>query len=87
MVADGITRIFHVDFKKLCPSVQYCFKEDSTQRIFRMDDDEVEFRDIGDRDSEDDELEVKRSRMKILKSDLEKVKPVLRNSKIQWLDT
>ena len=40
--------------------MRYCtdFKDDSTQRIFRMDESEIEFQDTGSSDSEDDELEI-----------------------------
>ena len=33
-VADGLTRIFHVDYEKLPEKIKYCLKEDSTQRFF-----------------------------------------------------
>ena len=56
--AIGVTRVFHLDLKKISPSVRYCFKDDSTQRIFRMDESEIEFQDTGSSDSEDDELEI-----------------------------
>ena len=58
VVADGLTSIFHVNFKKLSntPSVQYCFKEDSTQQIFHIDN----FRDSGDSDSEDEGLGIEK---------------------------
>ena len=57
-VADGLIRFFHMDLKEVSLSVRYCFKDDSTQRIFRMDESEIEFQDTGDIDSEDDELEI-----------------------------
>ena len=58
VVADGLTRIFHLDLKKISPSVRYCFKDDSTQRIFRMDESQLEFQKSVSSDSEDEELEV-----------------------------
>jgi len=33
VVVDGLTRIFHLDLKKISPSVRYCFKDDSTQHL------------------------------------------------------
>ena len=50
-ISGGLTKIFHVDFKKLSSSFKYCFQEDSTQRIFCMDADEDESWDNGDSDS------------------------------------
>ena len=47
-----------MDLKKVSESVRYFFKDDSTQRIFRMDESEIEFQDTGSSDSEDDDLEV-----------------------------
>jgi len=38
VVADGFTRIFHVDYEKLPEKIKYCFEEDSTQRIFRIEE-------------------------------------------------
>ena len=61
VVADGLTRIFHLDLKKLSPSVRYCFKDDSTQRIFRTDESELEFQKSVSSDSEDEELEVNKA--------------------------
>ena len=61
MIAYELTRIFHIDLKKISPSVQDFFKDDSTQRIFCMDESEIEFQDTGDSDSEDDEVEVLRA--------------------------
>ena len=58
VVVDGLTRVFYMELRKVSPSVRYCFKDDSTQRIFRMDESEIEFQDTGDIDSEDDELEI-----------------------------
>ena len=29
VVADGLTRVFHINLKKIGPLVQYCFKDDS----------------------------------------------------------
>jgi len=55
VIADGLTRVFHLDLEKVSLSVRYCFKDDSTQRIFRMDESEIDFQDTGDSDSEDDE--------------------------------
>ena len=37
--------------------VRYYFKDDSTQRIFCMDESEIEFQDTGSSDSKDDEQE------------------------------
>ena len=50
MVAHGLTRIFHVDYEK----IKYCFKEDSTQRISRLK--EEEDANPGDRDEEGNEI-------------------------------
>ena len=33
VVADGLTKIFPLDLKKISPSVRYCFKDDSTQHL------------------------------------------------------
>ena len=41
--------------------MRYCFKDDSTERIFRMDESEIDFQDTGDSASEDDEIEVLRA--------------------------
>ena len=43
-----------MDLKKISQSVRYCFKDDSTQRIFRMDESEIEFQDTCSSDSDDD---------------------------------
>jgi len=56
VVADGLTRIFHVDYEKLPEKIKYCFKEDSTQRIFRMEEKEVEDANPGDSDEEGNEI-------------------------------
>jgi len=64
IVADGLTRIFHLDLKTVSPSVRYCFKDDSTQRIFRMDVLELEFQKSMSSDSEDKELEVNKAQDK-----------------------
>ena len=58
VVAGGLTRVFHLDLKKISPSVRYCFKDDSTLRIFRIKESEIKFQDTGSSDSEDDELEI-----------------------------
>ena len=58
MVADVPTTVFHLDLKKISPSVRCCFKDDSTQRIFRMDESDIEFQKTVSSDSEDDELKV-----------------------------
>jgi len=50
VVSDGFTRVLHVDLEEVSPSVRYCFKDDSTQRIFCMDESEIDFQDTGDRD-------------------------------------
>ena len=42
VVADGLTRIFHVDDEKLPGKIKYCFKEDSTQRIFHIEEEDAE---------------------------------------------
>ena len=42
VVADGLTRVFHLDYKKLPQKIKYFFKEDSTQRIFRIEEEEIE---------------------------------------------
>ena len=54
VVADGLTRIFYLDLKKISSSVRYNFKDDSTQRIFRMDESELEFQKAVSSDSEDE---------------------------------
>jgi len=41
VVADGLTRVFHLDYEKLPQKIKYCFKEDSTQRIFRIEEEEI----------------------------------------------
>ena len=51
----GLNKIFHIDFEELSQSVHYLFKEDSTWRIFRIDNDKVEFWDTRDSDSKDEE--------------------------------
>ena len=38
VVADELTRIFQLDYEKFSEKIN-CFKEDTTQRIFRMDED------------------------------------------------
>ena len=47
-----------MDLKKVSTSVRYCFKDDSTQRIFRIDESEIKFQHTGSSDSEDDKLEI-----------------------------
>jgi hypothetical protein len=56
VVADGLTRVFHVDYEKLPQKIKYCFKEDSTQRIFRIEEEEVEDAYPGDSDEEGNEI-------------------------------
>ena len=56
VVADGLTRVFHVDYEKLPQKIKYCFKEDSTQRIFRIEKEEVEDAYPGDSDEEGNEI-------------------------------
>ena len=60
MVADGLTRIFHVYYEKLPEKIKYRFKEDSTQRIFRIEDEEVEDANPEDSDEEGNEIESSR---------------------------
>ena len=42
MVADGLTRIFQLDYEKLPEKIKCCFKEDTTQCMFRMEEEDVE---------------------------------------------
>ena len=56
MVADGLTRVFHLDYEKLPQKIKYCFKKDSTQRIFRIEEEEVEDAYPGDSDEEGNEI-------------------------------
>ena len=42
MVDDGLTRLLHVDYEKLPQMINYYFKEYSTQRIFRIEETEIE---------------------------------------------
>ena len=57
MVADGLTRIFHIDYEKLPEKIKYCFKEDSTQRsIFRIEEEEVEDANLADCDEKGNEI-------------------------------
>jgi len=53
VVVDGLTRVFHMDLKKISPSVRY-----PTQRIFRMAESEIEFQSTGSSDIEDNDLEI-----------------------------
>ena len=48
--------VFHVYYEKLPQKVKYCFKEDSTQRIFRMEEEEIEDAYPGDSDEEGNEI-------------------------------
>ena len=41
MVVDGLTRIFKLDYKLLPQKVKYCFKDNLTQRIFRMEEEDI----------------------------------------------
>ena len=50
VVDDVLTRIFHVDYKRLPEKIKYCFKEDSTQRIFRIEEEDVEDANPADRE-------------------------------------
>ena len=56
MVFDGLTMIFQLDNEKLPEKIKYCFKEDITQRIFGMEEEEIEDVNPGDSDEEGDEI-------------------------------
>jgi hypothetical protein len=56
VVVDGRTRIFYVDYEKLPEKIKYCFKEDSTQRIFRIEEEDVEDANPGDSDEEGNDI-------------------------------
>ena len=56
MVGDGLTRIFQIDYEKLPEKIKYCFKEDSSQRIFRMEREDVEDENPADGDKEGNKL-------------------------------
>ena len=56
VVADGPTRVFHLDYEKYPQKIKYCFKEDSTQRILRIEEEEVEDAYPGDSDKEGHEI-------------------------------
>ena len=42
VVSDGLTRIFQLDYEKLPEKIKYCLEEDTTQRIFHMEEEDVE---------------------------------------------
>ena len=56
MVADGLTRIFHVDYENLPEEIKYCFNEDSTQRIFRIEEEDIEDANPAHSDEEGNEI-------------------------------
>ena len=61
VVANVLTRVFRLDYEKLPQKIKHCFKEDSTQRIIRIEEEEIEDAYFGDSDEEGHEIVVSRN--------------------------
>ena len=49
-------RWIHVDYENLSEKIKYCFKEDSTQRIFRTEEEDVKYANPADSDEKGNEI-------------------------------